>query len=196
MKLRSLIYQQQNKFAADICCWDLYLYADLFLDSCCYHLVSLFNFYNSFLYLSNLFLMASQYIVVVGCGRLGSILASRLSSQGNSVVVIDPYESSFSNLSSDFSGFQITGDASEIEILRSAKVDRADCLLAVTDKDNINLMVTQIAKQIFQTSIVLARVFDPAREKIYRDFGIATISPTQLSADAFIANLPNSMIDT
>ena len=67
--------------------------------------------------------MASQYIVVVGCGRLGSILASRLSSQGNSVVVIDPYESSFNNLSSDFSGFQITGDASEIEVLRSAKVD-------------------------------------------------------------------------
>ena len=135
--------------------------------------------------------MASQYIVVVGCGRLGSILASRLSSQGNSVVVIDPHESSFNNLSSDFSGFKITGDASEIEILRSAKVDQADCLLAVTDKDNINLMVTQIAKQIFKTSIVLARVFDPAREKIYRDFGIATISPTQLSADAFIANLPS-----
>ena len=109
--------------------------------------------------------MASQYIVVVGCGRLGSMLASRLSSQGNSVVVIDPYESSFNNLSSDFSGFQITGDASEIEILRSAKVEQADCLLAVTDKDNINLMVTQIAKQVFQTSIVLARVFRSCQRK-------------------------------
>jgi trk system potassium uptake protein TrkA len=70
-----------------------------------------------------------------------------------------------------------------------AKAEQADCLLAVTDKDNINLMVTQIAKQIFQTSVVLARVFDPAREKIYRNFGIATISPTKLSADAFMANL-------
>jgi len=67
--------------------------------------------------------MASQYIVVVGCGRLGSILAFRLSSQGNSVVVIGLHESFFSNLSSDFSGFQIIGDASEIVILRSAKVE-------------------------------------------------------------------------
>ncbi len=133
----------------------------------------------------------SQYIVIVGCGRLGSILACRLSSQGNSVVVIDPYESSFNNLNSEFSGFQITGDASELSILKSAKADRADCLLAVTDKDNINLMVAQIAKNIFQIPTVLARVFDPAREKIYRDFGIATISPTQLSADAFLANLPS-----
>ena len=135
--------------------------------------------------------MASQYIVVVGCGRLGSMLASRLSSQGNSVVVIDPHESSFSNLSSDFSGFQITGDASEIEILRSAKVDQADCVLAVTDKDNINLMVAQVARNVFEIGIVIARVFDPAREQIYRDFGIATISPTQLSADAFMANMPS-----
>lgn len=135
--------------------------------------------------------MASQYIVVVGCGRLGSMLASRLSGQGNSVVVIDPYESSFSNLSSDFSGFQITGDAAEIEILRSAKADQADCLLAVTDKDNINLMVAQVARNIFEIGIVIARVFDPAREQIYRDFGIATISPTQLSANAFMANLPS-----
>lgn len=135
--------------------------------------------------------MASQYIVVVGCGRLGSILASRHSSQGNSVVVIDPHEDSFNNLSSDFSGFQIPGDASEIEILRSAKVDKADSLLAVTNKDNINLMVAQIAKDIFQVGTVVARVFDPGREKIYRDFGIATISPTQLSADAFMANVPS-----
>ena len=133
--------------------------------------------------------MGSQYIVIVGCGHLGSILACRLSSQGNSVVVIDPYESSFANLSSEFSGFQITGDASELAVLRSAKAEQADCLLAVTDKDNINLMVAQIAKNIFQTPTVLARVFDPVREKIYRDFGIATISPTKLSADAFLANL-------
>lgn len=134
---------------------------------------------------------SNKYIVIVGCGRLGSILACRLSSQGNSVVVIDPHESSFNNLNSEFSGFQITGDASELSILRAAKADKADCLLAVTDQDNINLMVAQIAKQVFQISIVLARVFDPAREGIYREFGIATISPTKLSADAFLANLPS-----
>lgn len=131
----------------------------------------------------------SQYIIIVGCGRLGSILASRLSSQGNSVVVIDTQESAFSNLDSEFSGFQITGDASELSILRTAKVEQSDCLLAVTNRDNINLMVAQVAKQVFEVPQVLARVFDPAREQIYCDFGIATISPTQLSADAFLENL-------
>ncbi|MEL6164074.1 MAG: NAD-binding protein, partial [Cyanobacteria bacterium J06628_3] len=87
------------------------------------------------------------------------------------------------------SGFQIVGDATELAVLRSAKSDKADCLLAVTDSDNINIMVAQIAKKLFEVPSVLARVFDPSREEIYRDFGIETISPTQLSADAFVKSL-------
>ncbi|MEM8808271.1 MAG: TrkA family potassium uptake protein [Cyanobacteria bacterium P01_G01_bin.38] len=131
----------------------------------------------------------NQYIVVVGCGRLGAMLASRLSGQGHSVVVIDRHESAFEALSAEFSGFRVTGDAVEPATLRTAKVEKADCLLAVTDKDNLNLMVAQIAKHIFDVPQVLARIFDPARESIYREFEIATISPTQLSADAFLHTL-------
>ncbi|NEQ32689.1 MAG: TrkA family potassium uptake protein [Leptolyngbya sp. SIO4C5] len=131
----------------------------------------------------------SKYIVVVGCGRLGSILASRLSAEGNSIVVIDCNDSAFRSLSSEFSGFQITGDATEMATLKAAKADKADCLLAVTDQDNLNLMVAQIAKKLFNIPTVLARVFDPAREAIYREFEIETISPTQLSAEQFVQAL-------
>jgi trk system potassium uptake protein TrkA len=34
--------------------------------------------------------------------------------------------------------------------------------------------------------VVIARVYDPTREAIYKEFGIATISPTQLSAQALL----------
>lgn len=131
----------------------------------------------------------SQYIVIVGCGRLGSMLASQLSSQGHSVVVIDQREACFSNLSSEFSGFSVVGDAAELATLRQAKVSKADCLLAVTSEDNVNLMVAQIARTVFEVPTVLARVFDPAREAIYQELEIDTISPTQLSADRFLQKL-------
>ena len=131
----------------------------------------------------------SQYIVVIGCGRLGSLLASQLSAQGHSVVVIDQNPATFDNLSGEFSGFQIVGDAVELATLQQAKVNKADCLLAVTREDNVNLMVAQVAKTVFEIPIVLARVFDPAREAIYRQFNIETISPTQLSADLFLQKL-------
>lgn len=131
----------------------------------------------------------TQYIVVIGCGRLGSLLAAQLSSQGHSVVVIDRDESAFVNLSGEFSGFQIVGDASELATLKKAKVSKASCLLAVTTEDNVNLMVAQIGKTVFEIPAVLARVFDPAREAIYAELDIETISPTQLSADLFLQKL-------
>ena len=130
-----------------------------------------------------------QYVVIVGCGRLGSLLAGQLSNAGSSVVVIDLNESAFDLLPAEFSGFRIVGDAVEIEVLRAAKVHKADCLLATTEEDNVNLMVAQVARKMFNVSKVLARVFDPRREKVYREFGIETISPTNLMADAFLASL-------
>jgi trk system potassium uptake protein TrkA len=130
-----------------------------------------------------------QYIIIVGCGRLGAMLASRLSSLGRSVVVVDRDEAAFSYLSDEFSGFQVSGDAAELEVLRQARIDRADCVLAATQDDNVNLMVAQVAKGIYGVPKVIARVFDPSREAVYHEFGIETICPTQLSAAAFLAAL-------
>ena len=130
-----------------------------------------------------------QYVVVVGCGRLGSMLANQLSSLGSSVVVIDRDEAAFKNLSTEFSGFQVMGDAVEMSVLYRAKIEKADCLLAVTRHDNVNLMVAQVAKAIFGVPKVMARVFDPEREEVYSQFGVETICPTKLSADVFLNTL-------
>jgi trk system potassium uptake protein len=127
-----------------------------------------------------------QYMVIVGCGRLGAQLANELSGQGHSVVVIDRNEARFANLSAEFSGFKVVGDAVELEVLRSAKVGQATCFLATTNQDNINLMLAQVAKIVFNVPLVIARIFDPSREPVYRRLGIQTISPTQLSAQAFL----------
>ena len=60
-------------------------------------------------------------------------------------------------------------------------------LLATTDLDNVNLMLAQIAQSEFGVASVIARVFDPARESLYRHLGILTVSPTELSAKAFLS---------
>ncbi|MFP4321799.1 MAG: potassium channel family protein [Anaerolineales bacterium] len=129
----------------------------------------------------------SFYIIVVGCGRLGGILASYLSGYGHRVVAIDNQANAFEKLSNEFSGFTILGDAVEPAVLREANSEDADYLFATTSLDNVNLMVAQIAKSIYDVPKVVARVFDPQRENIYAEFGIETISPVELSAEAFIA---------
>lgn len=134
-----------------------------------------------------------HYIIIVGYGRLGSLLAVRLNSLGCNVVVVDHKETAFDKAALGFDGFKITGNAAELAVLRRAKIDKADCLLAVTNQDNLNLMVAQVAKTIFHVPKVLARVYDPAREAVYGRFGIETISPTQLSVDAFLTALQEPM---
>lgn len=129
--------------------------------------------------------MSRRYIIIAGCGRLGSMLANRLSKAGNSVVVIDYNPESFRHLSADFSGYRIHMDAVEVAALRKAQIEKADCLLAATNRDNVNLMVAQMAKTVYQVPLVLARVYEPTYEFIYRELGIQVISPTQLSAEAF-----------
>ena len=110
------------------------------------------------------------YIVIIGCGRLGGTLASRLSGYGHNVVVVDRDETAFNLLTSEFSGFQVLGDASELAVLKHANCDQANCLLAVTGEDNLNLMVAQIALRVFNISKVLARVQDLIRQNIFQDF--------------------------
>lgn len=130
-----------------------------------------------------------RYIVVVGCGRLGSLLANQLSRAGNSVVAIDKNEPTFGALSPEFSGFKIHGDASRMAVLKQAKLDRADVLIATTHADNVNLMVAQAAQVIFGVRRVLARVFDPKREEVYARLGIETICPTSVAAELFLRAL-------
>ncbi len=125
----------------------------------------------------------SLFIVVVGCGRLGSLLANGLSGQGHSVVVVDRRAEAFEDLTAEFSGFKVVGDAVESETLRKARAADADCLIAAAEEDNINLMVAQVAKDVFQVKRVIARVAEPARELAYRQFNIETVSPTSLASE-------------
>jgi trk system potassium uptake protein TrkA len=128
-------------------------------------------------------------IVIVGCGRLGGRLANQLSAEGHRVTVIDTEERAFEKLTNEFSGYKILGDAVELHTLRQAKTDQANYLFTTTHSDNTNLMVAQVAKSHFHVPHVVARVFDPAREAIYTDFGIATVSPTNLSAEVFLKGM-------
>lgn len=131
----------------------------------------------------------SLFIVVVGCGRLGSLLANGLSGQGHSVVVVDRRAEAFDDLSAEFSGFKVVGDAVESETLRKARAADADCLIAAAEEDNVNLMVAQVAKDVFQVKRVIARVAEPARELAYRQLNIETVSPTSLAGDYVLQSL-------
>lgn len=130
--------------------------------------------------------MKSLYVVIVGCGRLGSLLANDLSRQGHRVVVVDRDERAFANLQAEaFSGFRVEGDAAEAAVLGKAGVQEANVVIAVTREDSLNFMVALVASKIFGVRHVMARVYDPRREDLYQELGLQTVCPTLLAGEAF-----------
>lgn len=134
-------------------------------------------------------LSKKSFVVIVGCGRLGSHIANTLSKEGHSVVVVDLRQKSFQELSGDFSGFSIPGDATEFDTLRQAKLDKADVLIAATESDSVNMLVAQVAAKIFKTGKVLARVFDRDRQDLCTRLGIATVCPSTVVGTIFLTSL-------
>lgn len=124
-------------------------------------------------------------IVIIGCGRLGATIAELLSEERKNIVVIDKNKDNFINLPNNFSGFTIEGDATEIDTLLKAEINKAKILLVITENDNTNLMIAQMGKKIYDIPQVVARVYDAKREVLYKDLGIDVISPTRLFAEKF-----------
>lgn len=123
-----------------------------------------------------------MYIIIVGCGRVGSELAKLLSHEGHNVVVIDRETNSFERLGGAFNGLTLIGNGFDLELLKQAGIEKADAFCAVTNGDNTNLISAQVAKRIFKVPKVFARVYDPQRAHIYAALGMDIISGTILFA--------------
>lgn len=126
-----------------------------------------------------------QSVMIVGCGHLGSTLAEYLCEGNKSVTVIDSNDSAFKKLSPNFGGFTICADAMDPDTLLDADIKNTDVVIVTTDNDNVNIFVAQLAKEIFGVPQVIARLYDIKREGVYKEFGIKTICPSVLSAEAF-----------
>ena len=125
----------------------------------------------------------APYTLIVGCGRLGAGLADTLSGEGEDVLILDREKSAFRKLSSSFGGLTLEGEGTDLDVLKEAGIDRADTVIAVTDNDNVNILIAQLAREVFSVGRVIARLYDPERECVYRELGIDTICPAVLSAN-------------
>lgn len=129
---------------------------------------------------------SQRFVVVVGCGRLGALLADRISSQGDSVVVVDREEDAFSLLAPDYTGFKVEGDATEVEVLRRANVEKADIVIAATNGDNVNILISLAARNLSGVPRVLARISNMRRQAFYGRLGVEALSPTAIVAEYFL----------
>ena len=131
-----------------------------------------------------------MFILIVGCGRVGSAVAKRALDAGHDVSVLDSDPLSHERLDKDQTvtwedagGRFTVGAALEIDGLIEAGIENADVFMAATSGDNTNLVIAQLAQRRFDVPKIVVRVADPARAAWYSEQGLITICPTQKAID-------------
>ena len=128
-------------------------------------------------------------VLVIGCGRLGRRLAELLDHHGHDVAIVDSDTDAFRMLEDDFNGMTVTGFPMDTHVLKNAGIESCDAVAVCTPDDNLNITISQIAKEFFGVQNVVARISDPAREKVFKRFGLKTVCHTKLAGDAMFAAL-------
>ena len=122
--------------------------------------------------------------VIVGCGRVGSVLADVLDRAGHQVIILDTKTAAFDRLPGSFGGAAVRGDGTDEDTLRRAGAADADVFMALTEGDNRNVMSAQLAVEALGARTVIAKLNDPLRAQAYADLGIATLCRTNLMTGA------------
>ena len=130
-----------------------------------------------------------MHIVIMGCGRVGSMLGRSLEKRGHSVAMIDYNVEAFRRLGPDFSGRTVKGVGFDREVLTEAGITEASAFAAVSSGDNSNILAARVVRETFDVSNVVARIYDPGRAEVYERLGIPTVATVRWTSDQVLRRL-------
>jgi trk system potassium uptake protein len=113
-----------------------------------------------------------MYIVIVGAGKVGYFLAKRLLLNKHTVSIVDKDKPLCTEMAKELEALVINGDGCDPHILEEAGISRADVIAAVTGDDEDNLIICQLAKEIFKINRTLGRVNNPDNERTFSELGV------------------------
>lgn len=132
-----------------------------------------------------------MYIIVVGGGKVGYFLSLALLSEGHEILIIEREADKCKVIAEDLGSVVMRGDGCEVRTLEDAGANRADLLVAVTHRDEVNLVACQVAKHKFGVKRTIARISNPKNEALFKLLGIdVTVSSTNLILEHIEEKLP------
>ena len=111
-------------------------------------------------------------IVIVGGGKLGFYLAKTLLEHHHEPVIIESDQETCSEVLEGLEIPVVCGDGTTVEAMRAAGAEEADVFVAVTGRDEQNLVACQLAKISFPVKKTAAKVNNPKNASLMRRLGI------------------------
>ncbi len=119
-------------------------------------------------------------IIIVGGGKIGLSLAETLAVHKQDVIIIEEDKEKCQEIADEFNGLVINGDATHIDVLEEAKIEKADFFVAVTSSEEVNLLSCLLAKEVCNAK-TLARIINPAYEKVFKKVGIDIVMSPEVA---------------
>ena len=108
------------------------------------------------------------HLLIAGGGTMGRELANALGGQSAIIIEKDPIKCEKAN--HETNKLVIQGDATRLDLLERAGIDQMDIVAAMTNSDEVNLLVSTLAKQ--KGKKVIARVKDAEHGRLFKELGI------------------------
>ena len=132
-------------------------------------------------------------IIIVGCGKAGSELASVLSQEGNDITIIDHNENTVDELCDKYDVMGTVGNGASYSVQKEAQIEQADLLIAVTGSDELNLLCCLTARMAGKNVHTIARLRNPDYNEeiafLKEELGLAMVINQEQTAAREIARV-------
>ncbi len=123
-------------------------------------------------------------ILLIGGHQTTRFLTKTLKLKNYNITVINDNETFCTSLADEYDILSICGDGTDPAVLKNARIDKMDLVVALEDKDASNLLICQIAQKQFHAPKAIAFVADPQNLELFRELGVdRCISTTEFIAD-------------
>ena len=115
-------------------------------------------------------------VLIFGCNRLSSSLVADLAKDLNEITVLGSDRDSLERVATQSSvKVVLTAEPMMKDYLQEGGIDHADVFLAMSDDDHQNILVSQIAKHIFNVPKVVCHLDSPQLQVMYAGLGLDVV---------------------
>ncbi|EEB73365.1 TrkA family potassium uptake protein [Thermococcus sp. AM4] len=142
-----------------------------------------------------------MFVVIMGAGRVGYLVAKMLEEDGHDVTVIELDRRRAQDLSLEINGLVIMGDATDPKTLEEANIKQAHAFAALTGKDDANILACILAKNLNPNIYTALRISNPKNKRIFervedlKKYFNFIISPEEIAAEYISRNISTPGFD-